>query len=110
MEIETDLRPDAAVLRPAGRLTMVTASELRSRVDETVAAGHRVVVLDLADTTFMDSSGLGALVGGLRATREVGGDLRIARPGPQIRTVLQLTTMDRVLRPYDTVEDALRAS
>lgn len=110
MEIETDLRPDAAVLRPTGRLTMVTAAELRTRVDETVAAGHRIVVLDLAETTFMDSSGLGALVGGLRATREVGGDLRIARPGAQIRTVLQLTTMDRVLRPYDTVEDALRAS
>lgn len=110
MEIETDLRPDAAVLRPAGRLTMATATELRTRVDETVAAGHKVVVLDLEDTTFMDSSGLGALVGGLRATREVGGDLRIARPGPQILTVLQLTTMDRVLRPYDTVEDALRGS
>lgn len=109
MEIETDLRADAAVLRPAGRLTMVTAGELRTRIDETVAGGHRVVVLDLADTTFMDSSGLGALVGGLRATREAGGDLRLARAGAQVRTVLQLTTMDRVLRPYDTVEDALRA-
>jgi anti-sigma B factor antagonist len=108
MEIETGLRPDTAVLRPTGRLTMTTAAELRASVDEAVAGGHRVVVLDLEGTTFMDSSGLGALVGGLRATREAGGDLRIARPNAQVRTVLELTTMDRVLRPHATVEDALR--
>lgn len=99
----------AVVVAPSGRLTMVTAGELTATVERTVAAGRTVVVVDLAETDFMDSSGLGALVTGLRVTRAAGGDLRIARATEQVLTVLQLTTMDRVLRPYDTVDEALGA-
>lgn len=109
MDLDLDLRDaGTAVLRIHGRLTMVGATQVRTRVDEAVAAGHPLVVVDLADVPFMDSSGLGALVGGLRATRAAHGDLRIAGPTEQVRTVLELTTMDRVLRPYAGVDDALR--
>ena len=100
----------AAVLTPSGRLTMVTAGELTAYVERTVAAGRSVIVVDLAETDFMDSSGLGALVAGLRVTRAAGGDLRIARATEQVLTVLQLTTMDRVLRPHATVDEALGAA
>jgi len=98
-----------AIVRPNGRLTMVAASELKAVVERAVTSGRISIVVDLAETTFMDSSGLGALVGGLRATRAAGGNLRIARPGAQVLTVLELTTMDRVLHPYGSVEDALSA-
>jgi anti-anti-sigma factor len=107
MELEYEAIGQAGVLRVQGRLTMAAAGELKAAVDREVAAGRTLVVVDLGGTTFLDSSGLGALVGGLRATRAAGGDLRIAGVGPQVRTVLELTTMDRVLRPYDTVEDAV---
>ncbi|HEY0216983.1 MAG TPA: STAS domain-containing protein [Cellulomonas sp.] len=111
MDVETEHRGStAAVLRPRGRLTMSAAGELKALLDGTVAAGRTLVVVDLGETEFMDSSGLGALVGGLRATRAAGGDLRIANVGAQVRTVLELTTMDRVLRPHATVEDALGAA
>ncbi|MGN6809497.1 MAG: STAS domain-containing protein, partial [Thermomicrobiales bacterium] len=72
-----------------------------------VAAGHQRLVVDLADVEFIDSTGLGSLVSGLKASRLAGGDLRLARPPEQARTILQLTTLDRVLRPYDTAEEAL---
>jgi anti-anti-sigma factor len=107
MELVTEQVGTAGVLRVQGRLTMAAAGELKAAVDGEIAAGRTLVVVDLAGTTFLDSSGLGALVGGLRAARAAGGDLRIAHVGPQVRTVLELTTMDRVLRPYDTVEDAV---
>lgn len=108
MELDRELAgPGTAVLRPRGRLTLGAASILKDAVDATVAAGHRVVVVDLGETDFLDSSGLGALVGGLRSARAAGGDLRIARVGAQVRTVLELTTMDRVLVPYETVDGAL---
>jgi anti-anti-sigma factor len=111
MDVETeDHGTTAAVLRPHGRLTMSAAGELKALLDGTIAAGRTLVVVDLSGVEFMDSSGLGALVGGLRATRAAGGDLRIAQAGPQIRTVLELTTMDRVLQPHATVEDAFGAA
>ncbi|WP_169165502.1 STAS domain-containing protein [Cellulomonas taurus] len=109
MELTVENLGRALVLRVEGRLTMTAAGELKAAVDREVAAGNTLVVVDLADTTFLDSSGLGALVGGLRSARTAGGDLRIARAGAQVRTVLELTTMDRVLRPYDTVEAAADA-
>lgn len=107
MELVTEQVERAGVLRVRGRLTMADAGTLKTAVDREVGEGRTLVVVDLAATTFMDSSGLGALVGGLRAARAAGGDLRIAGVGPQVRTVLELTTMDRVLRPYPTVEDAV---
>ncbi|MBO9569710.1 MAG: STAS domain-containing protein [Cellulomonas iranensis] len=109
LDLDLELRDGrTAVLRLVGRLTMLGASDVRAAVDRAVDAGHPLVVVDLAGVPFMDSSGLGALVGGLRATRVAQGDLRIAGVGEQVRTVLELTSMDRVLRPYAHVDDALR--
>lgn len=89
-----------------GRLNMVSAPTLRSTVDEAVGAGSRHIVVNLASTEFMDSSGLGALIGCLKVARQAGGDLRIACVQQQVRMVLELTNMNRVLAPYDTVEEA----
>ncbi|WP_369139223.1 STAS domain-containing protein [Modestobacter versicolor] len=108
IELDTSQAHDVAVLRPQGRLTMVHAGDLRAAVDQAVGDGRTHVVIDLGDCEFMDSSGLGAVVGGLKQARQAGGDLRIAALQPQVMTVLQLTNLDRVLRPYGSVPEALR--
>ena len=95
-----------AVIRPQGRLNMLSAPALRDAVADTVADGRLKIVIDLVDTSFVDSSGLGALIGGLKTARSSGGDLRIARAGDQIMAVLRLTNLHRVLRPHPTVEAA----
>lgn len=99
--------PGVAVVRLQGRLDLLSAQEVKTRLIDSVADGYARLVIDLGDVPFIDSSGLGAMISGLKAARQAGGDLRIARPGDQPRTVLQLTTLDRVLRPYATVEEAL---
>jgi anti-sigma B factor antagonist len=95
-----------AVLKPTGRLNMVAAPALKSLIEETVAEGRPRVVIDLTEVAFIDSSGLGALIGGLKATRQAGGDLRIAHVPEQVTTVLRLTNLDRVLRAHPSVADA----
>jgi anti-sigma B factor antagonist len=97
-----------AVLQPTGRLNMVAAPALKSLMEETVASGQNRIVVDLGQVTFIDSSGLGALIAGLKATRQAGGDLRIADVPEQVMTVLRLTNLDRVLRVHPTVVDASR--
>ena len=97
-----------AVLQPTGRLNMVAAPALKNLVEETVASGQTRIVVDLGEVTFIDSSGLGALISGLKATRQAGGDLRIADVPEQVMTVLRLTNLDRVLRVHPTVVDASR--
>ena len=107
MDIDTTIRGTRAVLKPNGRLNMVAAPAVKAAIDQTVGDGHPQVVIDLSETSFMDSSGLGALIGGLKAARQAGGDLRIAAAPEQVMTVLRLTNLDRVLRTHRTVDEAL---
>ena len=107
IEFETDVRPEGAVITPRGRLDMVAAPQLRSLVDDVVADGHTLLVVDFSATEFLDSSGLGAVVAGLKTARQAGGDLRIANVTGQVEMVLKLTTLDKVLRAHGTVEEAL---
>ncbi len=103
-------RPDGtAVLAPVGRLNMVSAEGLRHAIDSLVEDGFPRIVVDLSEVVFMDSSGLGALIGGVKGARRAGGDLRIAAPPEQVRLVLRLTNMERILHPHDSVESAVAA-
>jgi anti-sigma B factor antagonist len=107
MEITKSRVASAAVLQLQGRLTMVAAPQLRAEVEQSVRDARPRVVVDLTGVEFVDSSGLGALVAGLKTARQAGGDLRIAAAGEQVQTVLGLTNLDRVLRNHRSVEDAL---
>lgn len=98
------IRPDGvAVLQLVGKLNMVSAGPLRKQIADLVEQGHPRVAVDLTETEFIDSSGLGALISGLKSARQAGGDLRIAAPNTQARLVLSLTGMERVLPPYPDV-------
>lgn len=90
----------------AGRLNMVTATRMREAIKQVVDANRPNVAVDLSQVVFLDSSGLGALVAGLKAVRAAGGDLRLIRPGEQAQLVLELTNMGSVLKSFDTVGDA----
>lgn len=108
MQIDvTEPRDGVAVLRLDGRLNMVSAAQLKQAVTDSVDGGCPRVVVDLAAVSFMDSSGLGALIAGLKKARQEGGDLRITGVTQQVATVLALTNLDRVLQSHDSVEGAL---
>ena len=108
--MEFDVREvgtDAAVVAATGRLNMVSAPAFREAVAGVVGTGRSRVAIDLSGVEFMDSSGLGALVGCLKTARQAGGDLRIAAPTKQVLMVLQLSNIDRILKPYDDAQSAL---
>lgn len=94
------------VIRPEGRLNMVAAPGLRQQLHSLVQAGNSRLVVDLSGVETIDSSGLGALISGLKAARQSGGDLRIAAPGEQAMAVLELTNLNRVLKSYESADDA----
>ncbi|MGK2869304.1 MAG: STAS domain-containing protein [Mycobacterium sp.] len=94
------------VVKPAGRLNMVAAPTLRKELHTIVDSGQSRVVVDLSEVDFIDSSGLGALISGLKIARQAGGDLRIAAPTLQVITVLELTNLNRVLRAHPDADSA----
>ena len=96
----------AMVIKPEGRLNMVAAPGLRKELHALVDKGNSRIVVDLSRTEFIDSSGLGALISGLKAARQAGGDLRLAAPTRQVTTVLELTNLNRVLRSHESADGA----
>lgn len=96
----------AVVLRPEGRLNMAAAPELREQLDGLVRAGSTRLVVDLSAVDSIDSSGLGALISGLKAARQRGGDLRVAAPGEQATAMLELTNLNRILKSYESPDRA----
>lgn len=98
---------DRVVVRPMGRVDVESASALRDSLKQIADSSPAIVVVDLERVDFIDSSGLSALVSGLKATRQAGGLICLSRPHPQALTALRLTLLDRVFPIFPSVEEAL---
>jgi anti-sigma B factor antagonist len=96
-----------AVIALNGQLDARSAARVRQDFADAVAAGYPRLVVDLAAVDFVDSSGLSSLISGLKAARLAGGDLRIARPSDHVVMLLKMTQLERVMRSYASVEEAL---
>ena len=103
----SDVDPAGVVLTVLGDLDMAGAPSLRQAVVAEVANGFRLVVLELTGVDFIDSVGLGVVVGALRRLRSHGGDLLVVCAEPRIRGVFELCDLDRVFDLHIDVETAL---
>lgn len=97
----------ATVIAPTGRLDVAGAPALREAISDAARDGSPHIVIDLEGVSFVDSTGLGSVISGLKQVRSKDGELRLAAPNQQVRVVLELTTLDRVFPYYATVEEAL---
>ena len=90
-----------------GDLDLATAPELRECLVEIIDEGARIVV-DLEAVDFLDSAGLGILVGGLKRARSAGGELELVCSSRDVLKPLEITGLDRVFTIHGGRDDALR--
>src|SRR5437660_2512461 len=102
-------RDGYAVLAVRGEVDVYTAPRFRERLIELVSDGKHRIVVDLEGVDFLDSTGLGVLVGGLKRVRSHDGDLSLVCTQNRILKVFEITGLTRVFSIYETVEDALAA-
>lgn len=107
LEIEVEETAGYTVCRPVGELDAYTVTAFRESLGE--LASHPQVVIDLSDVPFMDSAGLGALIGGIRRARENGGEVAVACRRPTLTRLLHTTGFDRIVPVTESVEDAAAA-
>ena len=98
---------DSAVLRVSGEIDVYTAPQLREHVIKLIANGTRHIVADLSDVEFLDSTGLGALVGSLKRLREQDGSLALVATASNILTVFRVTGLNRVFAFHPSVSEAI---
>src|SRR4051812_36427894 len=108
MELSMALRTvrGFTVLEVAGEIDVYTAPQLRERLIAVVEGGARQVIVDLGRVEFLDSTGLGVLVGALKRLRVVGGELRLVCAQERLLKIFRITGLDRVFDLYDSVETA----
>jgi len=99
------MSPVVKVLQPSGILDGTKAGQFRQEITKLVESNVNIVLIDFQDVTFMDSSGLGALVLALKTVRAAGGKLFICSVNEQIKMLFELTSMDRVFEIFPTRED-----
>ena len=105
LEIHQDVTPEGyTICRPIGELDAFTVSQFREALAE--VATNRRLLIDMSAVPFVDSAGLGALIGGIRRARELGGQVAVACNRPTLVRLLRTTGFDRIVTVADTVEEA----
>jgi anti-sigma B factor antagonist len=101
---------DAYVIALSGEVDLYTAPEFKTQLLDLIGNGAKEVVVDFSSTTFIDSTTLGVLVGGVKRLRPVGGRLSIVCTDRNITKIFEITGLDRVFQIYDSREEALAGS
>ena len=100
---------DCAVLQVVGEVDLYTAPQLREPVRELAAKGAVHLIADLSQVSFLDSTGLGVLVGALKRLREAGGSLTLVISAPRILRLFQITGLTKVFAIQPTATEAVAA-
>lgn len=107
LEIHIEDMGAYTLCRPVGELDAYTVSQFREALGEMTTNRH--LLIDLSEVPFMDSAGLGALIGGIRRTREADGEVAVACSRPTLTRLLHTTGFDRIVPVTETVEEAVTA-
>ena len=92
-----------------GRVDMQTQDLLKTRMAALVDEGYRHIMLNMRRVKFIDSVGLGSLIGARRRMDEANGSLRLVHVSPAVAKALEMTHLSRVFDVHDTLQDAVAA-
>jgi anti-sigma B factor antagonist len=95
-----------ATVTAVGEIDLATVALLRQAISDHIVAGHVHLLLDLTDVTFIDSTGLGVLVGTGKKTARLGGSTRVVCDNPRILRLLRITGLSRALEVVPTRDAA----
>ncbi len=97
------------VLAVSGEVDVATAPRLREQLVQLVNEGHHHLVVDLEGVDFLDSTGLGVLVGALKRVRLQDGELTLVCTQPRIVKVFDITGLSKVFTLHESVDSAVAA-
>ena len=106
---DAEIDADTHVIELGGEVDLYTAPEFKERMVELIESGKKRIVVDLSKATFIDSTTLGVLVGGVKRLRPSGGSLALVCTDQNISKIFEITGLDRVFPIHSSRDDALAA-
>jgi anti-sigma B factor antagonist len=106
---DAEIDGETHVIELGGEIDLYTAPEFKERMVELIDGGKKHIVVDLSEATFIDSTTLGVLVGGVKRLRPTGGALALVCTDQNITKIFEITGLDRVFPIHATRDQALAA-
>ena len=107
-DVKTDKVDEATyVISLTGEVDLYTAPEFKQQLLDVISEGGKDIVVDFSATTFIDSTTLGVLVGGVKRLRAQDGRLTLVSSDRNITKIFEITGLDRVFTIYPTRDEAL---
>ena len=110
MKINLVEKYTAAVLELKGEITITAKdAEFNDTLTKLISEGKKNIVIDLKETGFVNSSGLGMLIAGYTTVKNAGGELKLANATEKIESLLVITKLTSVFTNYPSVEEAVKS-
>jgi anti-sigma B factor antagonist len=106
---EDALDAERHVIAVRGEIDLFTAPELKQKLGEAIEAGRRQIVVDLTQTSFLDSTALGVLIGAVKRLRSDSGRLVLVNVDANIAKTFEITGLDQIFTILPTREEAIAA-
>jgi anti-sigma B factor antagonist len=108
MAIKEKIQGDVAVLTLSGKLMGGPETmEVHEKVKELVGKNIKKIVVDLGKVKWMNSSGLGALMGSMTTTKSAGGELKLTNVTDKVQSLFMITKLITIFETFDSVEEAI---
>lgn len=105
LEVTTTDIGDYTVIKLKGEVDIYTAPSLRETIVDTVEKGRYKIVVDLDDVNFLDSTGLGVLVGGLKRVKQHDGELGIICNQEKVLRIFKITGLTKIFKMFESVDE-----
>lgn len=106
---DEEIDAETQVIELGGEIDLYTAPEFKERMVELIERGKKRIVVDLSEATFIDSTTLGVLVGGVKRLRPANGSLALVCTDQNITKIFEITGLDRVFPIHASRDEALAA-
>lgn len=108
MYLEFENKDDKLIVSMAGELDHHSAEEVRNRIDDRLDRENIVkLIMDFSDVTFMDSSGIGVVIGRYKKLNLKKGSICITKARDSVKRVFELSGMFKIIKLYDSVDEAV---
>ena len=109
MHIASTVKANKMIIKVKGDLDLVSAQQFKQVVERSIVKGRtKNIILDLEEVGFIDSSGLGVILGRYKNLRNRGGRLSIINPQPQVTRLLELSGIGKLAHIYNSEKEALQ--
>jgi len=104
-----DSKSGVNIIKCPARIDINVSDDLRDRIVRIIQKNEFKIVLDLSDTKYVDSSGLGAIVSRISLLRSNKGDVKLAVVPKTVSNLLELTHLNKILKDYSSIDEAIKS-